>query len=820
MTNVESNSDNAGASSRDSGRFNYLKNLKAYRDHGESFEDPSFGDSGYGHSRHLTFNSTEAGASILRHSHSVLKTIDEEPRNAVTATPASTSRANPAKHVTILTPTTQSIQRMSSLHLTTPEGGGMASAAMDMSPFPTSNDDFTEPKTPPELLLSFQEPRTVNSTPRKSKMYGRKRSFRDQIETTDTENENYGQKKFRPAYAKDDNDEKLARRMPFSPVAVKSNRRTLRQRSVSDNNLGLVLRSSTPKTFLMRPPIAEENTLGAIPKKALEILEDDASKMEAPKRTPKKTPKKTLRRYQSFSPSKLAKKDSDRFKKFFNDLNQPAVTEEKNLKNIPEEEPRFTRQDALDISETRDMPESVHCSLNIPEVDLSFLNGVAKSISPIKRPAHLDTLFEAPILQSDDITSITCPSLNASQTLPSMSFLSFEKPSSSNGSSLVPPSPSPSKKGLVYRDLPRTPSKGTSLVRTKSQTPSKKHLLERRTHYYDGMELLDIIHRLQSQGVCHIIEDIFQYLSGEDLINSSKVSKKWRSAILNNKFLNNRRLEYITQIKIRNAENLSIKEHVNKDFLDIPNRRPFSSHNYDTRGMERIRRQSQYSPPASPGKIKFRENQKVVRRLSPRAMTTCPRCAKPSPIITQKKRDCIIKIGRSTRSSAKKAADLTRTSSDPSPILSRYRHSVDRSPIFDLDDSGSSSSSNGSSCERKIRRTLFPAARSNTLPYDISKRSSINSSMNSTNSSMARRSRSFQTPDANNDDSLEEYAMCTGKLCGFRFCVRCNCEYHSNHICHASIVLNSPNRDDDSVVGVNKSNRCGSRQSKRNLKRL
>lgn len=616
MTNIESNNDQTN--SKDTG-FNYLKNsLKTYRDHGDSFEDPSFGDSGYGNSKHLTFNSTEAG-SLLRQSTSVLKTIDEEPRNVVTATPAGTSRIS--QHVTILTPTTQSIQKMSSLQLTTPEGG--MGSAMDLSPFPAA-DDFIEPKTPPELLLTIQEPRTANSTPRKSKMYGRKRSFRDQIET-DTENENYEQKRFRPEYAKDDIDEKLARRMPFSPVALKSNRRTMRQRSVSDNNLALTLRSSTPKTFLMRPNIVEESR-GAKPKEPV-VASEASTKEIITKKTPKKTPKKTLRRYQSFSPSKLAKKGKDPvFKKFFQDFNQPSTSRgvsipfqkgDKGLTNIPEEGSRASmglqRQGALDISDfqTRDMPASEQSSLHITEADLSFLNGAGKSISPIKRLPNLQTLFDAPILPVDEYPSINCTSLNVSQSLPSMDLgLSFGKTSSS-GALVLSESP---KKGLLYRDLPRTPSKATTLQRTKSKTPSKKNLLEKRSHYYDGMECLDFINRLHNEGVYHIVEDILQYLSGEDLINAIRVSKKWMSAILNNKILNNRRIDYITQTKVKNAENLTNKM-LNMEHLDIPNRKPFTAHNYDTRGMERIRKQSQYSPPASPGKVKFRENQKVSHGL-------------------------------------------------------------------------------------------------------------------------------------------------------------------------------------------------------------
>uniref|UniRef100_A0A336MFR8 CSON014251 protein n=1 Tax=Culicoides sonorensis TaxID=179676 RepID=A0A336MFR8_CULSO len=828
MSSIETNHDQANGNNRnDSGKINCFKNLKNYRDHGESFEEVSFGDSGYGNSRHLTFNSTEPG-SLTRQSTSILKTIDEEPREIVTATPASTSRAE--KKVTILTPTTQSIQKMSNLHLTTPEGGMMCS--MDMSPFqgPQENFDFIEPKTPPELLLSIQEPRTANSTPRKAKTYGRKRSFRNEIET-DTENENVEQKRFRPDMAKDDIDEKLARRMPFSPVVLKANQRSLRHRSVSDNNLGLTLRSSTPKTFLMRSNLVPN----VIPKQPVKEIEQ---KVEIQvKKTPKKTPKKTLRRYQSFSPTKLSLKGKEKvIKNFFQDMKKPSTStglcdsfqkSDKGLTNIPEEDIQpssLLRQNALDISDIqiRDMPASEQCSLNLTEADLSFLNGAGKSISPIKKHPGLENLFEAPIIPLDGLEQD--PSINFTTSfqnseVPSLEFTSFEKPSTSNLTV------SPLKKGLLFRDLPRTPSKSI-LKRTKSKTPSKKRLLEKRSHYYDGMDCLDFINRLHNEGVYHLVEDIFQYLTDEDIINASMVSKKWFNAIQNNKLLNGRRMNYITMTKIRDIENLVTKRRSSCPEMNIPDRKPFTAHNYDTRGMERIRQLSQYSPPASPGKVKFRENQKVVRRLSPRAMTTCPRCAKPSPIITQKKRDCIVKIGRSTRSSAKKTAELRKTLSEPSPILTRYRHTFDRSPVFDLDTSGdSSSSSNNSASERKIRRTLFPASRSNTLPYDISKRNSINSSMNTSSATSTTRSSigtnhsgvspsiSVYSPDS---DSIEEYAMCTGTNCGFRFCVRCKGEYHSNHVCPVSVEINSPVRDEDR----NTSNRIGSRQSRRTLKRL
>lgn len=197
-------------------------------------------------------------------------------------------------------------------------------------------------------------------------------------------------------------------------------------------------------------------------------------------------------------------------------------------------------------------------------------------------------------------------------------------------------------------------------------------------------------------------------------------------------------------------------------------------------------------------------------------MTTCPKCAKPSPIITQRVRDRIIKIGRTTRSSAKKA-ELRKSYSDTSGLKRRATPLNDTSLIFPMD-SSSSDTSSGSGSERKIRRTLFPTSFRKRSSVDTasvcsSNRSSLNASctldiVSSPQSTLA-------------DDSVasvEEYGLCSGQTCGFKFCVKCLADYHPGMPCRFSFETYSPGREEISMQ--NRSNKVCSRQSRRTLRRL
>lgn len=185
-------------------------------------------------------------------------------------------------------------------------------------------------------------------------------------------------------------------------------------------------------------------------------------------------------------------------------------------------------------------------------------------------------------------------------------------------------------------------------------------------------------------------------------------------------------------------------------------------------------------------------------------MTTCPRCAKPSPIITQKARDCVFKIGPSTRSSAKKLSELRKSVSDSSATT----RPLDESLLFHFDNSNSSSDGSGS--ERKIRRTLFSPVFKQSAGEN-----SCSSSLNSTRLSFD----SYLTPSASDlSPEIEEYGSCSGRSCGFKFCVKCLLDHHPGKKCRASMEFFSPTRDDDSTSS--RGNLACSRQSRRTLKRL
>lgn len=200
-------------------------------------------------------------------------------------------------------------------------------------------------------------------------------------------------------------------------------------------------------------------------------------------------------------------------------------------------------------------------------------------------------------------------------------------------------------------------------------------------------------------------------------------------------------------------------------------------------------------------------------------MTTCPRCAKPSPIMTQKVHDRIIKIGCSTRSSAKKA-ELRKAYSDTSAVKRTTFH--DDSLIFPFDSSSSDCSGGSAGSDRKIRRTLFPSTFNKTDKCSSVGTVSLSSSNRSTLSVYSAYSSIDGSPCRSNQTQdgivLEEYGLCSGKSCGFKFCVKCLAEYHPGSVCRISMELFSPGREEDSIQ--NRSNKVCSRQSRRTLRRL
>lgn len=596
---------NSEAARRDSGQFLHFKNktLKAYRDAGHSFveDDSTFGDSGYTSVHTTTLSHLDPKHALVN----TLQTIDEsvESEAALMTTP-STSDAKKMPKPEIITPTSQSIQQILALHLTTPtddvppEEMG-AAAAMEMSPVKRQHAaELFEPKTPPELLLSAHEMRTANSTPRKTKMVGRKRSLRDE-----TDSENNG-KRACPGLK----EEPGISRMPFSPI---HNQRFLKERSISDNNL--LIRCSTPKEAMIRRRFFAETKTTAV---------------DVPK-TPEKTPpkvKQTLRRFQSFSPGKLKlqRHKTDLFHPYKKNSSSGG---DKCLPGTSRQSPRAQKILMGNISEEIDelpSPEEVrrvapqaHASLMIEDASaydsFDFGRAAGKSISPIK--PSLEQLLHAKILPESQDTNVTLElstSFQLSFQTDDIPVPVSKSPTPSCSTAMVEvseklPSPSPTKRYRnMYRDLPKTPTKDPKKWR--EPNPDRSTPLKNRTVFFDGCRFIDFVKHLGNSAP-QIIEQIFQNLGNEDVLRAYAVSSVWKKAIDENKFLSKRRLDYIKHSKRPNKENITFNSPEPKP---QQHRQPFAVHNYDTRSAARANAALNQSPPVSPNKSRFRANQKVI----------------------------------------------------------------------------------------------------------------------------------------------------------------------------------------------------------------
>lgn len=566
------------------------KSLKAFRDAGHSLgeDDSAFGESGYTSMQH-TLSHVEVKPSLA------LQPIDESVECEALMTPSSSGAGKQPTEV--ITPTSQNIAKIMALHLTTPttkppKHEPAPQAVMETSPLKHAAELF-EPKTPPELMLSAQDiSRTANSTPRKVKMLTRKRAIRDD---TDTDTENNGKR------ACIEKDLGICR-MPFSPI---QNRRIMKERSVSDNNL--LIRCSTPKEAMLRRRFFAETRTPAV----------DVPK-SPPMKTPTKQANKNLRRFQSFSPAKLKTlqrhKAVDQFHPYKKFHDAPGTSKQSPIQpgliNIPEEVDDAAAEEPEEVRRAT----QEHNSIVIQEASgfdsFDFSHVVGKSISPIK--PNLQQLLRSKILSAHEPDTTLELSADFSS-----SFQDAEVDKNGRRSVTPPPlptlstalpSPSPSKRHFHLRDLPKTPPRDVRLWRGRTRaTPAKRSLPQFRVEFYDGRKHLDILCRLQSTP--RLIEQIFKHVDDEDVLSAYAVSSHWKQIIDENKTLSKRRLDYIKLNKKPNKENITLHSPTLKpQYL----RQPFAVHNYDTRSAARANATLNCSPPVSPNKSRFREYQKVV----------------------------------------------------------------------------------------------------------------------------------------------------------------------------------------------------------------
>ncbi|EDS33992.1 conserved hypothetical protein [Culex quinquefasciatus] len=555
-------------------------------------------DSGYN-----SYHSINASCSVVR---SVLATIEEDNE---TADSSFEEPASARKVVTgsVLTPTTTvSMELISNFHLTTPKENVVAQRRT-LARKPTCQNLFAL-RTPEKSSGSGSVETPVRSgrksaelgilTPRKNKTSAKRKhaSFREKL-YSDGDAESL------------ENDCKKLDQEDISPIFHNKRRRN----SVIDD----FIRSSTPKTASFKSNFhveAQENQKPAN-RKAL-----------------------VLRKFQSFSPSKMHS-----YRK------RDTVLQEKSV--LTNRKAPLQRQNA--IQSTTPQKPSLEASL-----ELSF-----EPTPELPNPTPtfgLGALLDAPILpQSSDDLKVD---LNEEVS---------QLPSFDDCSTFTPTKPCslPTEPDSVLRDasvatrrrsipqildqqlespilfspnIPRTPKSTRKLKRLNSSTkkdkqPRSKPASPKRypvipgayRRHYDGIERLNILKRLNEHDK-GALEIVLGYLADSDLVRVVAVSRGWRSIIESDWRLARRLRAYLAR-EAHSKENLDRSESLREDSSKIGceavvvgklvqqsasvTRQPFSLCNSIDAGNHSVMNTTvPKSPPVSPSRRKFHENQKFWQR--------------------------------------------------------------------------------------------------------------------------------------------------------------------------------------------------------------
>lgn len=184
--------------------------------------------------------------------------------------------------------------------------------------------------------------------------------------------------------------------------------------------------------------------------------------------------------------------------------------------------------------------------------------------------------------------------------------------------------PEREKSKILYPYLPCTPPKKKPKRALKlsfssgNKTPVKRSLYEIKHKItlrasYEGIEKLNILSHLQN--TLPALDIILNCMSGSDLLNMSLVSKKWKCLVESNSKTNLKRLKYINNTNLI-KENFMAAKYLN--CLKHQNSLPLRDLNSISKNsLDRKRSINEVSsPPVSPSKRKFHENQKVCSLVS------------------------------------------------------------------------------------------------------------------------------------------------------------------------------------------------------------
>lgn len=772
-----------------SGANQQQQQKQLFKDHSH---DGSGHDSGY-----TSYQSFNASCSVVR--SSVLATIEEdneadssfeEPRKVAAGTSSS-----------ILTPTTTaSMELISNFHLTTPNSGSkenMLVRRRTLARKPTCQNLFA--MRTPEKSAEGSPARSGRKsaemgilTPRKNKSSGKRKhgSFREKLYSDGD------------AGSLENDCKKLE---DISPIPHNKRRRN----SAIDD----FIRSSTPKTASFKSNFHVET-------------------QENLKPTNKKT--LVLRKFQSFSPSKMHS-----YRK------RDTVLQEKSL--LTNRKAPLQRQNAIQTTPQKRSPEA--------SLELSF-NATPDLPNPPQKPSTFAALLDGPILAqtSSSVEESLKPDLTHEVSL---------LPSFIEDDSVLRDAPAPRRISVpsILNDqlesptlfsptLPRTPKSSRKLKRLSSTSATKKDRPKpvtspkpahrttipgtyRTRRNYDGVERLNILKRLNEHDK-DALEIVLSYLADSDLVRIVSVSRSWRTIIESNRRFARRLRDYLAK-EAHSKENFDRSESIvgGKDeskLLTIGDggkvpavapRQPFSLCNSidgNHSVMSNVSLAAPKSPPVSPSRRKFHENQKIASHLKKsERLKPCPRCGKPSRVVAQNKIRST--LGSTSKSASAASAKLEKSYTLPETTAPSHVISPPPSPP--------SNSPDGST--ERIRRNLFSTSSmlfpsracsvdgAGATPVVVrtgaGRRSSSDATLEKKRGNQQRR-RQSSASSSSSEESQCDYAVCSGKGCGFTFCVKCLCEHHPDAVCK-DLAPNSPSKEDAPVQYV-----ACSKQSRRSLLRL
>lgn len=330
---------------------------------------------------------------------------------------------------------------------------------------------------------------------------------------------------------------------------------------------------------------------------------------------------------------------------------------------------------------------------------------------------------------------------------------------------------------------PRPPSNVSQTV-TESTTNVSTASITSRTRFYCGRLKMDVLGKLHAENNL-AVNKILSHLSDIDLLSLSHVSKDYRSMIKSNKTHEPKRQNYLKAYQKTKENQLPGATPPPKLPTDKARKGKFG----DVINHSMQLRSKHPSPPVSPSRRKFHENQKVknekkfkiwrnlksyfqIAKSHAGPLKKCPRCCKPAIINS-------IKIRSSPR---KKKSSIHKLSTVGAGRVHKRIKTFLSKPSIE---------------SQNISEQLYT-----TFPCMLD--SASDSSNCGTPSS----------DESSCETEIYEFAECSGISCNFKFCVNCNCKYHPRQRCK-ELSPPSPSRS-----SINKSSVACSNQSFKSLKRL